>query len=275
MSKIIKHISRIRDEFDTVICGVNGVICNGLDFFPESAEALIKLYQSGKKIAVASNSGMRVQDLFLLLKRHGLPMNIFYAMITAGEIAHFYLKNQTAIGTTYFPIVMNEQSFINGLPYKKVDNVVLADFILAETSDEGIDVDEWTLLLEQSLNLQLPLLCVGNDTSVMTKKGLKAGVGALAEQYALMGGKIILFGKPDLRVATYLTENMADLDASRCLFIGDNMATDMRLGENFGGKNLLLANGIHQLCGDLTRQTDELSASYGLNIDYCMERLQW
>ena len=102
MSKIIKHISRIRDEFDTVICGVNGVICNGLNFFPESAEALIKLYQSGKKIAVASNSGMRVQDLFLLLKRHGLPMNIFYAMITAGEIAHFYLKNQTSIEQRIF-----------------------------------------------------------------------------------------------------------------------------------------------------------------------------
>ena len=58
MSKIIKHISRIRDEFDTVICGVNGVICNGLDFFPESAEALIKLYQSGKK----NSSGIKFRN---------------------------------------------------------------------------------------------------------------------------------------------------------------------------------------------------------------------
>ena len=30
MNKTIKHISRIRDEFDIVVCGVNGVLTDGL-----------------------------------------------------------------------------------------------------------------------------------------------------------------------------------------------------------------------------------------------------
>lgn len=94
MNSLIKHISRIRDEFDTVICGVNGVFTDGQKVFPESVDALTKLYQSGKKIALASNSGLRVQNLFWHLKRCGMPMNIFYALITAGEIAHYYFKQQ-------------------------------------------------------------------------------------------------------------------------------------------------------------------------------------
>ena len=36
-----------------------------------------------------------------------------------------------------------------------------------------------------------------------------------------------------------------------------------------------MTNGIHRLKGDLVRQVDELSTSFGLNVDYCMEKLQW
>lgn len=275
MNKAVKHISLLREEFDIVICGVNGVITDGQNIFPESIDALVKLYQSGKKIALASNTGMRVQNLFFFLKRNGIPMNIFYAIITAGEIAHFYLKKQFKAGSTYFPIVTDQYGVAGGLPFEAVDSVVLADFLLAETTNHKIDTEKLSVLLEQALNLRLPFLCVGNDTSIVTDKGVGANVGALAEQYALMGGKIISFGKPDPHIAAYLTEELADFDASRCLFIGDNMATDMRLGNAFGGKNLLLTNGVHQLRGNLIRQTDELSTGFGLSVDYCMEKLQW
>lgn len=275
MNNLVRHISRIRDEFDTVICGVNGVLTDGRNVFSESIDVLIKLYQSGKKIALASNSGMRVEELFLFLKRNNVPMNIFYAMITAGEIAHFYLKNQKKIGNTYYSLSDENSRIIAGLDYEKVDSAVMADFLLAEQTHNGVDAGAMMPVLEQAVNLNLPLLCVGNDTMVLTENGAKQAAGMLAEQYAMIGGNIISFGKPDLHIALYLTESLEDIDASRCLFIGDNMATDMRLGTNFGGKNLLITSGVHQLKGDLVKQTDELSTGFGLNVDYCMEKLQW
>lgn len=275
MNSLIKHISRIRDEFDTVICGVNGVFTDGQKVFPESVDALTKLYQSGKKIALASNSGLRVQNLFWHLKRCGMPMNIFYALITAGEIAHYYFKQQKNAGSTYYSLVSENCCALNELDYEKVDSVLMADFLIAEQSEKGAEIAELMPTLEQAAGLNLPLLCIGNDTSVLTPQAVKTAAGAVAEQYAMIGGKIISFGKPDLRIAAYLTENLPNFDVSRCLFIGDNMATDMRLGNNFGGKNLLITSGIHQLSGDLIKQTDELSTGFGLNVDYCMEKLQW
>lgn len=275
MNKLLKHISRVRDEFDTVICGVNGVLTDGYNFFGENIDTLIKMYQSGKKIALASNTGMRAQNLFMFLKKNNVPMNIFFAIITAGEIAHFYFKKQTKSGQTYFAIAENEFGALRGLSYEKVDSVVLADFVLVENLPQGLDLTKSELLMEQALNLHLPLYCVGNDTAVQTAAGVKESAGALAEQYAMQGGNIISFGKPDLRIASYLTESLSDFDASRCLFIGDNMATDMHLANNFGGKSLLMTNGIHRIKGDLVRQVDELSTSFGLNVDYCMEKLQW
>lgn len=275
MNSLIKHISRIRDEFDTVICGVNGVFTDGQKVFPESVDALTKLYQSGKKIALASNSGLRVQNLFWHLKRCGMPMNIFYALITAGEIAHYYFKQQKNAGSTYYSLVSENCCALNELDYEKVDSVLMADFLVAEQSEKGAEIAELMPTLEQAASLNLPLLCIGNDTSVLTPQAVKTAAGAVAEQYAMIGGKIISFGKPDLRIAAYLTENLPNFDVSRCLFIGDNMATDIRLGNNFGGKNLLITSGIHQLSGDLIKQTDELSTGFGLNVDYCMEKLQW
>lgn len=275
MVKPLKHISRIRDEFDTVICSVQGVLSDGVKVYQESVDTLVKMYQSGKKIALASNSGVRAAELFVFLKQHNVPMNIFYAIITAGEIAHFYLKHNPQLGTTYYPLAENVNGAMSELPFQAVDSMVMADFVLVEMTNEGVNAEICRAKLEQALDLGLPLLCVGNNTSVVTECGVRACAGALAEQYAMMGGKIISFGKPDLRIAAYLTEELKDFDSRRCLVIGDNMATDIRMGNNFQSKNLLITDGIYQVTGSMEERVDELSTSYGLNVDYCMERLQW
>ena len=274
MSQKLKYISRIKDEFDTVICGVNGVFVRGDKILPEAVEALIKLYQSGKKVTLASNLGLRVRDLYYALKHKDVPMNIFYAMITAGEIAHFYLKNHT-LGETYFSLSGQPSSLVEGLPYKSADSIVMADFVLAETDGNGLQTQKVTPLLEQALHLRLPLLCVGTNTAVSVDDGVIESVGALAEQYALMGGQVIPFGKPDARLAAYLTEDIAGFEKNRCLVIGDSMAADMRLSNSFGAKSLLLTDGVHQLNFGAEQRLNELSESYGLSVDYYMEKLQW
>ncbi|MBR3676042.1 MAG: HAD hydrolase-like protein [Alphaproteobacteria bacterium] len=274
MSQKLKYISRIKDEFDTIICGVNGVFAYGDNILTPAVDALIKLYQSGKKITLASNSGMRVRDLYYALKQKDVPMNIFYAMITAGEIAHFYLKNHRQ-GEIYFNLSGNEANVVRGLDYKPADSIVMADFVLAETDSGGLSVAEVSPLLEQALHLHLPLLCVGNNTAVAGNNGIIESVGAVAEQYALMGGQVIPFGKPDQRIAAYLTENVAGFRKDKCLVIGDNMATDMRMGNSFGVRTLLLTGGVHQLGENAELKLNDLSESYGLNVDYYMECLQW
>lgn len=275
MARKINYISRIKDTFDIVISGVNGVFMRGNQADNETIDALIKMYQSGKRVALASNSGMRVQDMYYALKKKDVPMNIFCAMITAGEIAHYYLKSHPQIGHTYYNLAGGPSAVANGLNFRQADSVVMADFIVAETSGEGVDESGLLTVLEQALHLRLPMLCVGNNTSVVTENGVFPSIGACAERYAMMGGEIIPFGKPDVRIAAYLTENMPQFDKKRCLVIGDCMTTDMRMGNAFGAQNLLLTDGVHQLNGDVERQINDLSGSYGLNVDYYTEKLQW
>ncbi len=275
MTQKLKYLSRIKDEFDTVICGVNGVFMCGDQINDMAVRTLIKLYQSGKKVALASNTGMRVRDLYYVLKQKDVPMNIFYAMITAGEIAHFYLKNTQSLGRSYFNLAGGESKVAAGLDYSVADSMVLADFVLAESSSHNISTAEAMPLLEQALHLQLPFLCVGNNTSCVGAHGVTESIGAVAEQYAMMGGKIIPIGKPDVRIAGYLAEGMQGFWTPRCLVVGDDMATDMRMGNTFGAKTLLIGNGVHQLTDNIEKRLNDLSADYGLNVDYVTETLVW
>lgn len=275
MSQRLKYISRIKDEFDTVICGLNGVITCGLAVNHNNLDVLTKIYQSGKKIMLAANCGWRVADLFKFLKNAGVPMNIFHAMITAGEIAHYYLKSNPLAGNKYYSLMPQTPNSIIGLNYIQVKNINEADFMIAATDAEGLDVEFYRPKLEQALHHHLQLLCIGNNTIFCTPDGLKNGAGAVAEQYAMMGGSIIPFGKPDVQIAKYLCEGIANFKKSRCLIIGDTMATDMRLGNSFKGKTLLITSGCHQLWQPTAEQINRLSAEYGLNIDYYAEQLQW
>jgi hypothetical protein len=49
----------------------------------------------------------------------------------------------------------------------------------------------------------------------------------------------------------------------------------MRMGSHFGAQTLFLTGGVHQISGDIEQRLNDLSESYGLNVDYYMEKLQW
>lgn len=275
MNQKLKYVSHIKDDFDVLISGVNGVFMFGENVEKNAVDTLIKLYQSGTKIALASNSGMRVKDLYYLLKRKNVPMNIFYAIITAGEIAHFYLRNNTNLGHRYYNLSGKKSKTLDCLDYVAAESPVMADFILAESDCDGVDTAAVLPILEQALHMNLPIVCVGNNTSLVSSDGVVVGAGAVAEKYAMMGGQVFPFGKPDVRIASYLTEGFGDFEHSRCLVVGDCMSTDMRMGNSFGAQTLFLTNGVHQIGGDIDKQLKDLSDSYGLNVDYYMENLQW
>jgi len=275
MSRRLKYISRIKDDFDTVICGFNGVISYDLRIQPEAVDTLIKMYQNDKRIMLASNIGWRVNDLFAFLKSNGVPMQIFDAMITAGEMSHFHFRQNEDLGKKYYFLGNHQPQTTKETDYIEVKNIAEADFMLAETDVEGINLNDYTSLLEQALHYHKPLICVGNDTMLATTQGVHDCVGALAEQYAMMGGKLISFGKPDVRIAAYLCENIPNFERSRCLIIGDCMATDMRMGNTFKAQTLFLTGGVHQMSDPSPQQIDALSAEYGLGVDYYAETLQW
>lgn len=286
--KIIKPIvgiSKIIDNYDGIVCGFNGVLYNGGAVIDEALHALKKSSGIGKKIAVLSNSPLRVQQIADLISKGDISsLTSFDCIISAGEVLHYRLKNflkSGILGTKYFNLGGNaDQGIFAGLAYQKVLDIANADFLfMGNVKSAGDTIEVYTPFLEYAHGLGLPLICAGNDTAAFDCGEICLGGGAVAEQYAVMGGKIITCGKPQAEVLNYALEDFIP-DLKKILFIGDSFATDIKSGDILNTDTVLISKGIHvNFLGEGYIPDIEKARNLAMNFDvypdYVVSGLRW
>lgn len=92
MIKPIVNISKVIEPYNTVIVGFNGVLSEGNGVKSEAVEALIQMKRAGRHIVLLSNTALRVSSLINGLHENKLPVAVFDAVVTAGEILHYKFK---------------------------------------------------------------------------------------------------------------------------------------------------------------------------------------
>ncbi len=166
-----------------------------------------------------------------------------------------------------------------GLDFVPVANLSAAHFLYMDTvSDVNDTADTYRPVLEQAAALGLPFVCAGNDTSCFKDGKICLAPGALAEQYAVMGGRIVTLGKPDINIFKYCLDGIAD--PGSILVIGDNVATDIKGAVMLGWDSVLISKGVHvNFLGEGyipdVAKTRELSNSYDASPDYVISNLRW
>ena len=110
MIKPIVNISKVIEPYNTVIVGFNGVLSEGNGVKSEAVEALIQMKRAGRHIVLLSNTA--------------LPVAVFDAVVTAGEILHYKFKARqgefAAIGSNYYKIGdARDKGVFAGLDYRR------------------------------------------------------------------------------------------------------------------------------------------------------------
>lgn len=286
MIKPIVNISKVIENYDVVLTGYFGVMTNENGIKPEAVSALQNIKKAGKKIILLTNSSLRVEALLRQLHKNNVPLNIFDAVITAGEILHYELKARSgayaSLGTAYYKLGdLSATSVFSQLDYNPVDDLAKADFLymggVALAEDR---LENYLPELEYAASLGIPLLCVGNDTSTYLNGKVTIAPGAVAEQYAVMGGRILTIGKPDTKIIEYALDGIEGLNKNRVLLIGDNLATDIK-GANLAGiHGALVSKGVHiNFLGEGyipdVAKTRELSTNFDSYPDFVISNLRW
>lgn len=286
MIKPIVNISKIIDNYDVILCGLEGVLTEGGDILSEAKEALINLRKAGKKIVLLTNSAQRVQSIANWLRSNKLPPQLFENIISAGEILHYLFKNRNGdfinIGTTYYNIGNPaDKSIFAFLDYLPVDQLAKADFMFMGSVNTLEDnIEKYLPGLEYAANLNIPLVCAGNDTSSYLKGEFCIAPGAVAEQYAALGGRIITVGKPDPKILAYALEGIENLTREKVLLIGDNITTDIKGANLLGIPCALISKGVHvNYLGEGyipdVAKTREIANNYDAYPDYVISNLRW
>ncbi len=286
MIKPIVNISKILDRYQLVVCGLEGVISEGGNILPEAKDALIKMKKFGMRLVLLSNSPLRVQSIVELMRNNELPPLVFDNIISAGEILHYLFKSRqgdfATIGTTYYNLGQaSDAEVFAALDYVAVDKLGKADFLfMGNASSADATIDQYMQILEFAASMNVPLVCAGNDTSSFANGKICVSAGAVAEQYAALGGRIITIGKPDPKVLAYALEGMGDISLEKILLIGDNITTDIK-GANLSKiDSVLVSKGVHiNYLGEGyipdVAKTREMANNYDAYPNYVISNLRW
>lgn len=288
MMKIIKPVvgvSKIIDGYNAVLCGFNGVLYNGETVNKEALQALYKMAQSGKKVVIITNSVMRVREVAQILADGNLSdLNFLTSIVSAGEVLHYRLKKPVSLGLTgrkYYNLGSSDaETVFDGLEYHKAESIDDADFAFIGAVKNAADtIDDYMPDLEHVFARNLPLICAGNDVSTYCNGQISLGSGAIAEQYAVMGGKIYALGKPEFKFLHYALEGLFDLKPN-VLFIGDSFATDIKSGHSLEADTILISKGIHvNFLGEGyipdVEKARNLATNFDVYPDYVISGLRW
>ena len=284
MIKPIVNLSKIANDYDTFVFGFNGVLYDGENILPDAIDCLKNLASFDKKIVIVSNSHLRIAEIVRILTDNNVDINIFSNIVSAGEILHYKLKyaqnEYEAIGKKYYHLGnRSNKSVFSGLDFEEVARIEDAHFIyMSEVASSDDSIDVYKPMLEQAVSLGLPFVCAGNDTSCFIKSKLSLASGAIAENYAILGGRILTLGKPDVRIMQYALEGVNQTD--NLVIIGDNVATDIKSASLLEFDSILISKGRHvNFLGEGyipdVAKTRELSNSYDVSPSCVISAIRW
>lgn len=231
----------IPEKYDTYIIDLWGVVHNGYSLFPGVQETFIKLQKQDKKVLLLSNAPRRKAPVQRQLEDLGLSSDAYTDLYTSGEDAHRALKSNSS-QKKCFSFIASDADLLSDSQIILTDDIKEADFFLnarmpliADGVVEGY--------LKKALDLELPMICVNPDVSVISGGEVLFCAGSLAQRYQTMGGEVSYHGKPHPSIYNALQKKHS-FDKNRTIAIGDALKTDILGAQNFGIDSILVLCGL-------------------------------
>ena len=238
MTRIIEALAEIADDYDALFCDLWGCIHDGVHAHAEAVVALRAFRAEGGVVIVVTNSPRpHAEAAEIQLRGFGVPDDAWDAVATSGDSARAAMFRGAVgqrvhhIGPSrndvfFKPMEVVEDVGIERVPLEDAEGLVVTG-PLDEDRDTPADYRPTFLYAKQK---RLPLLCANPDIWVDRGDKRILCAGALAMEYAGMGGESLYFGKPHPPIydlARRRLSRIRDVPDDRILCIGDGIATDV------------------------------------------------
>jgi HAD superfamily hydrolase (TIGR01459 family) len=185
------------------------------------------------------------------LVRLSVEQSAFDAIVTSGEVTRHLIERHKG-GTVYHIGPPHDVSVLSGIDVR-FGSVAEADAVVCVglRDDRKETPADYESLLDTMRARDLEMICANPDKVVRAGDRLIYCAGALAERYAIKGGRVVMAGKPyapifDLAIADAAKIAGRDFVKSEILMIGDGPETDIKGAADYGLDCLLITGGIMQ-----------------------------
>ncbi|MDX2237027.1 MAG: TIGR01459 family HAD-type hydrolase [Hyphomonadaceae bacterium] len=248
--RVVSSLDWIASAYDAVFCDVWGVVHNGRAAFAPALAALQRFRARGGHVLLLTNVPKPNDPIPGQLDRLGVPRDAWDAIVTSGDAIRLELAKR-APGPMHKIGPPHDAALWAGLGLAFADLETAAFIgISGLNHDERETPEDYRDLLARAKARDLALICANPDIVVRVGDRLVWCAGAIARDYAALGGRVVMAGKPHAPIYDLAFAKLADglgraIERARVLCIGDGVGTDVK-GANAQGLDVVfIASGMH------------------------------
>jgi HAD superfamily hydrolase (TIGR01459 family) len=230
------------DRYRLILCDIWGVVHDGVNLYPGSAERLCEWRDQGRTIVLITNAPRTAEAVAEQLDRIGLPRTCWDGIETSGEAGiAALLALDEPVGFVGTP---SDRANLEGRGLTLVDNG-FRHFACVGLEATRPSADDYTAQLEDLAAAGVVLHCLNPDRIVMRGGVSEPCAGALADIYIALGGEVVWYGKPHATIYGHALKLGGSPPIEQVLAIGDSLRTDILGAARMGIDAVFVTGGIH------------------------------
>ena len=91
---LIPHFSALAPDYDVLLCDVWGVVHNGVEAFPHSCDALMRMRARGGTVVLITNSPRPSDQVGRQLERLHVPRETYDAIVSSGDVTRGVIEGR-------------------------------------------------------------------------------------------------------------------------------------------------------------------------------------
>jgi HAD superfamily hydrolase (TIGR01450 family) len=234
---------------DAILSDVWGVVHNGVEAFAPACEALMRYRKGGGVVVLITNAPRPREPVIDQLRSLGVPDETYDDIVTSGDVTRELIR-RTATRIVHIGPPRDRRLF-DGLDVELSAPANAQAIVCTGLDDDRTETpQDYAARLADLHAFSLPMICANPDIVVEYGDRLLWCAGALARDYAALGGRTLIAGKPHAPIYARARELAAQaagrpIADQRILAIGDGVSTDISGARDAGLDVLFISGGIH------------------------------
>ena len=247
---MLSSIGSFADQSEAWIVDIWGVMHNGARAFAPAAEACARFRQQGGVVVLLSNAPRPFTAVVSQLDALGVARTAYDAGVTSGDVTRAMIAPWQGRPVLHIGPA-RDQGLFDGFALDFADARRAEMVVCSGLNDDSKETPQhYTELFEGLVARGVAMICANPDLVVERGDKLVYCAGALAAEYARLGGAVSYAGKPHWPVYERALAEIDNLSGrpiarNRVLAIGDGIDTDLLGAHRAGLRSVFIASAVH------------------------------